>query len=72
MNIANLVLTRVTSPTPDWIIKADIIDDKGKLLGTFGPKGTSVNTWWNQQTEEFQREYVSIFMSIMATQMVIQ
>lgn len=72
MNIANLTLTRVLSPVPDWVIKADIIDDNGNILNTFGPDGTSINTWWNQQTEEFQREYVSIFMSIMASQIVKQ
>lgn len=68
MNIENLTLTRVTSPVPDWNIKADITDDAGNVVATFGVNGTSVNEWWNQQTEEFQREYVLIFMSIMANQ----
>ena len=68
MNIENLTLTRVTSPVPDWNIKADITDDAGNVVATFGPNGTSINEWWNQQTEEFQREYVLIFMSIMANQ----
>lgn len=72
MNITNLTFSRVTSPVPDWIIKADIVDDDGNLLSTFGANGTSVNTWWNQQSEEFQREYIYQFMSIMANQMVPQ
>jgi hypothetical protein len=72
MNIANLTITRVLVPVPDWVIKGDIVDDDGNLLSTFGANGTSVNTWWNQQPEEFQREYVYQFMSIMANQMVPQ
>lgn len=68
MNIENLTLTHVTNPIPDWIIQADITDDNGNVVATFGPNGTSINEWWNQQTEDFQREYVMIFMSIMANQ----
>jgi hypothetical protein len=72
MNITNLTFTNVTSPVPDWIIKADMVDDDGNLLGTFGPDGTSVNTWWNQQSIEFQREYIYQFMSVMANQIVTE
>lgn len=68
MNITNLTLTKINVPIPDWNIKADITDDNGNVVATFGINGTSINEWWNQQTEEFQREYVLIFMSIMANQ----
>lgn len=71
MNIVNLTFTRVTSPVPDWVIKADITDDAGNVLSTFGVDGTSVNTWWNQQPDEFQRQYVYQFMSVIANQLVI-
>jgi hypothetical protein len=68
MNLTNVVITRVTQPIPDWNIKADITDDAGNVVSTFGVDGTSVNDWWNSQSEEFQLEYVGIFMSVMAVQ----
>jgi hypothetical protein len=68
MNLTNVIITRVTQPIPDWNIKADIIDDAGNVLSSFGVNGTSVNNWWNSQSEEFQLEYVGIFMSVMAVQ----
>jgi hypothetical protein len=68
MNLNNVVISRVTQPIPDWNIKADITDDVGNVLSTFGVDGTSVNDWWNNQSEEFQLEYVGIFMSVMAVQ----
>ena len=68
MNLTNVVITRVTQPIPDWNIKADITDDSGNVLSTFGVDGTSINDWWNSQGEEFQLEYVGIFMSVMAQQ----
>lgn len=72
MNLNNVVIERVLSPVPDWVVKADITTDDGTVVQTFGVDGTSINTWWNSQTEEFQREYVLIFMSIMVEQMVNQ
>lgn len=68
MNLTNVIVTRVTQPIPDWNIKADITDDSGNVLSTFGVDGTSINDWWNSQSEEFQLEYVGIFMSVMAQQ----
>ena len=68
MNLTNVIITRVTQPIPDWNIKADITDDTGNVLSSFGVNGTSVNNWWNSQSEEFQLEYVGIFMSVMAVQ----
>lgn len=68
MNLTNVIVTRVTQPIPDWNIKADITDDSGNVLSTFGVDGTSVNDWWNSQPEDFQLEYVRIFMSVMAVQ----
>jgi len=70
MNLVNVEITRVTQPVPDWNVKADITDDAGNVLSTFGVNGTSVNNWWNSQSQEFQIQYVSIFMSIMAQQSV--
>lgn len=70
MNLINVIITRVTQPVPDWNVKADITDDAGNVLSTFGTDGTSVNNWWNSQSEDFQIQYVSIFMSIMAQQSV--
>jgi hypothetical protein len=70
MNLTNVIITRVTQPVPDWNVKADITDDAGNVLSTFGVDGTSVNNWWNSQSEDFQIQYVSIFMSIMAQQSV--
>lgn len=72
MNLENTQLTKVAQPIPDWIVKADITDDAGNVIADFGPDGTSVNEWWNQQTDEFQREYVLIFISIMANQIAQQ
>jgi hypothetical protein len=70
MNLINVEITRITQPVPDWNVKADITDDAGNVLSTFGVDGTSVNNWWNSQSQEFQIQYVSIFMSIMAQQSV--
>jgi hypothetical protein len=70
MNLVNVEITRITQPVPDWNVKADITDDAGNILSTFGVDGTSVNNWWNSQSQEFQIQYVSIFMSIMAQQSV--
>jgi hypothetical protein len=72
MNLSNVEIQRVTSPTPDWVVKADITLDDGTVVQTFGVDGTSLNTWWNSQSEEFQKEYLLIFMSIMVDQMVNQ
>jgi hypothetical protein len=70
MNLVNVEITRITQPVPDWNVKGDITDDAGNVLSTFGVDGTSVNNWWNSQSQEFQIQYVSIFMSIMAQQSV--
>jgi hypothetical protein len=70
MNLSNVVITRVLQPVPDWVVSADITDDAGNVIDTFGVSGTSINTWWNSQSEDFQLEYVRIFMSIMAEQIV--
>jgi hypothetical protein len=70
MNLVNVEITRITQPVPDWNVKGDVVDDAGNVLSTFGVDGTSVNNWWNSQSQEFQIQYVSIFMSIMAQQSV--
>lgn len=68
MNLTNVEIVRIQQPIPDWNIKADITNDDGSVVATFGQNGTSVNEWWNAQSEEFQLEYLRIFMSIMANQ----
>jgi hypothetical protein len=68
MNVQNYSCTPNPDVPGDWIIKGDIYDENNILLGTFGPDGTSVFTWWNQQTVDFQLAYVSQFSSIMARQ----
>lgn len=61
--LKNVEFIRVTSPIPDWIIKADIYDADGTKLGDFGVDGTSVNEWWNNQSESFQLDILAIFIN---------
>lgn len=68
MNIQNYRCEPNPNIPGDWIIFGDIYDENGNLLGTFGPDGTSVFTWWPQQTIDFQLAFVSQFSSIMARQ----
>ena len=68
MNLQNYRLEPNPNVAGDWIIFGEIYDDSGKLLGSFGPDGTSVFTWWTQQTSDWQTGYVTQFSSIMAQQ----
>ena len=68
MNLQNYRLEPNPNAPGDWIIFGEIYDDSGKLLGSFGPNGTSVFTWWNQQNADWQTGYVTQFSSIMAQQ----
>ena len=68
MNLQNYRLEPNPNVPGDWLIFGDIYDDSGNLLGTFGPDGTSVFTWWNQQNADWQTGYVVQFSSIMAQQ----
>lgn len=68
----NMMITfdRVLTPVPDWLIKGTIQDNSGNVVYDFGPDGLSINTWWNSQPEEFQREYVLLFSAIIGQQLI--
>lgn len=68
----NMMVTfeRVLTPVPDWLIKGTIQDNSGNVLYDFGSNGLSVNSWWNSQPEDFQREYVLLFSAVIGKQLV--
>ncbi len=68
MNLQNFRIEKEPAPSTDWRVFGDIEDDNGQPLGTFGPDGTSVNTWWVTQDEQFQYGIVQQFAMIMAQQ----
>lgn len=70
MNIQNLVIEKVPTPSTDWKVFGDVLDDDGNLLGTFGPDGTSVNEWWVMQDQQFQYQTVQQFAVMMALEIV--
>jgi hypothetical protein len=70
MNLQNFRIEKEPAPSTDWKVYGDIEDDNGNIIGTFGPDGTSVNTWWVQQDEVFQSGIVNQFAVIMAQQIV--
>jgi hypothetical protein len=59
----NVEYIKVTSPVPDWIIKADVYDTDGNKVADFGVDGVSINSWWNSQLEDFQLDILAIFIS---------
>jgi hypothetical protein len=61
--LTNVEYIRVTSPVPDWIIKADVYDTEGNKVADFGADGISMNTWWNSQPETFQLDILGIFIT---------
>ena len=68
----NLMATfhKVNSPIPDWLIIGTIQDAHGNVIYDFGPNGTSLNQWWNSQTDDFQLDYVNQFATVMTRQIV--
>jgi hypothetical protein len=70
MNLQNFYIQKEPAPSTDWRVFGDIEDDNGNILGTFGPNGTSVNTWWVTQDEVFQSGIVNEFAVIMANQII--
>lgn len=62
-DMQNVEFIRVTSPVPNWIIKADVVDQNGVKVADFGPDGTDINSWWNLQSEEFQLDILAIFIN---------
>lgn len=61
-NLDNVEYIRITSPIPNWIIKADITDEEGNVVADFGADGVDINAWWNSQPEEFQLDILAIFI----------
>jgi hypothetical protein len=70
MNIQNLRIEPNPNAPGDWFIFGDIYDTDGNLIGTYGPDGTSVFTWWNTQDALFQQNYALLFSSVMAQEIV--
>lgn len=70
MNFPDLAITPNPNVVGDYIVNGHFYDDAGNLLGTYGPDGTSVFTWWATQDAEFQLKYVSLFSQIMAQEIV--
>lgn len=68
MNLQNFSIEPNAQNPGDYIIKGDIYNDDGVLIGTFGPNGTSVFVWWAQQSTDFQLTFVNQFSGIMARQ----
>jgi hypothetical protein len=70
MNFQNYRLEPNPNSPGDWIVFGDITDNEGNLLGTFGPDGTSIFTWWVTQDVAFQQQYSNQFAVIMAQEIV--
>jgi len=70
MNLQNYRLELNPNVPGDWIVFGDITDNDGNLLGTFGPDGTSIFTWWVTQDVAFQQQYSNQFAVIMAQEIV--
>jgi hypothetical protein len=70
MNIQNLRIEANPNVPGDWFIFGDIYDTDGNLVGTYGPDGTSVFTWWNTQDVQFQQNYALLFSTVMAQEIV--
>jgi hypothetical protein len=70
MNFVNYRLEPNPASPGDWIVFGDIYDNDGKLIGTFGPDGTSVFGWWVLQDAQFQQQYSTQFSVIMAQEIV--
>ena len=70
MNLQNYRLEANPATPGDWIVFGDITDDAGNILGTFGPDGTSIFTWWVTQDIAFQQQYSNQFAVIMAQEIV--
>lgn len=70
MNLANVVLTPNPQNAADYNVKADITNDQNEVIGTFGPDGIDVFTWWVAQDVEFQQNIVMQFMWVMAQEIM--
>ena len=70
MNLQNVVITQLVTNPADYNVKADITDDQNKIIGTFGPDGIDVFTWWVTQDVAFQQDIVNQFMWVMAQEIM--
>jgi hypothetical protein len=70
MNFQNYRLEPNPNSPGDWIVFGDITDNDGKIIGTFGPDGTSVFGWWVLQDAQFQQAYSNQFAIVMAQEIV--
>jgi len=70
MNLQNYRLEPSATTPGDWIVFGDIYDNDNNLIGTFGPDGTSVFTWWVTQDAAFQANYANQFAQVMAQEIV--
>lgn len=70
MNFQNYRLEPNPNSPGDWIVFGDIYDNDGLLIGTFGPNGTSIFTWWVLQDVAFQMNYSNQFSIVMAQEIV--
>jgi hypothetical protein len=70
MNLQNYRLEPNPNVPGDWIVFGDIYDNDNNLIGTYGPNGTSVFTWWVTQDADFQKIYANQFAVVMAQEIV--
>ena len=68
MNCKNFSIEPNPQNPGDYIIKGDIYNNDGVLVGDFGPDGTSIFAWWITQDSNFQFNYALQFSQIMAQQ----
>jgi hypothetical protein len=70
MNFVNFSVVKEPAPSTDWRIFGNITDSDNNLIGTYGVDGTSLFTWWLQQSEEVQRGFVLQMSYIIAQEIV--
>jgi hypothetical protein len=70
MNFVNFSVVKEPEPSTDWLIFGDITDSDNNVIGTYGVNGTSLFTWWLQQSEEVQRGFVLQMSYIIAQEIV--
>ena len=70
MNFQNFSVVKEPEPSTDWRIFGDITDSDNNVIGTYGVDGTSLFTWWLQQSEEVQRGFVLQMSYIIAQDIV--
>jgi hypothetical protein len=70
MNFVNFSVVKEPEPSTDWRIFGDITDSDNNIIGTYGVDGTSLFTWWLEQSEEVQRGFV-LQMSYLIAQEIV-